>query len=214
MFVSEVKCECKPGYIGDGFSCTGNLLQVLESTPTFSNFLTVSLMFDTNQMFSWDHSEKVQLLLLPWNVQCVFLIIFSYYKYIFTFYFFCSKSWTSLRRLSQGSSLWSVSVTWRSSQRCLYLTTMACLTTRWDLRTGTTPLPVNQFSPVLTFPCVPADSVSAWHRVPPVGGSGASSQPAEERQSDQNSCRQSEHPRRRWSARPLSSGQIYLCYSH
>uniref|UniRef100_A0A8C4GKP0 Stabilin 2 n=1 Tax=Dicentrarchus labrax TaxID=13489 RepID=A0A8C4GKP0_DICLA len=38
--MKEVKCECKPGYVGDGFSCTGNLLQVLESTPNFSNFLT------------------------------------------------------------------------------------------------------------------------------------------------------------------------------
>ncbi|XP_035536186.1 stabilin-2 [Morone saxatilis] len=38
--MKEVKCECRLGYVGDGFSCTGNLLQVLESTPTFSNFLT------------------------------------------------------------------------------------------------------------------------------------------------------------------------------
>uniref|UniRef100_UPI0037E83392 stabilin-2 n=1 Tax=Semicossyphus pulcher TaxID=241346 RepID=UPI0037E83392 len=38
--VQEVKCECKPGYVGDGFSCVGNLLQVLESTPNFSHFLT------------------------------------------------------------------------------------------------------------------------------------------------------------------------------
>ncbi|XP_036005270.1 stabilin-2 [Fundulus heteroclitus] len=37
--MKEVQCECKPGYIGDGFSCAGNLLQVLRSTPTFSNFL-------------------------------------------------------------------------------------------------------------------------------------------------------------------------------
>lgn len=43
LLISEVKCECRPGYVGDGFSCTGNLLQVLEATPTFSNFLTVSL---------------------------------------------------------------------------------------------------------------------------------------------------------------------------
>uniref|UniRef100_A0A3B3XHF2 Stabilin 2 n=1 Tax=Poecilia mexicana TaxID=48701 RepID=A0A3B3XHF2_9TELE len=35
----KVQCVCKPGYIGDGLSCTGNLLQVLRSTPTFSNFL-------------------------------------------------------------------------------------------------------------------------------------------------------------------------------
>ncbi|XP_041819472.1 stabilin-2 isoform X1 [Chelmon rostratus] len=43
--MKEVKCECKPGYVGDGFSCTGNLLQVLESTPAFSNFLTQILNF-------------------------------------------------------------------------------------------------------------------------------------------------------------------------
>lgn len=41
--ISDVTCECWPGYVGDGFSCTGNLLQVLEATPTFSNFLMVSL---------------------------------------------------------------------------------------------------------------------------------------------------------------------------
>ncbi|XP_015254887.1 PREDICTED: stabilin-2 [Cyprinodon variegatus] len=34
-----VQCECKAGYIGDGFSCRGSLLQVLMSTPSFSNFL-------------------------------------------------------------------------------------------------------------------------------------------------------------------------------
>ncbi|XP_068162494.1 stabilin-2 [Antennarius striatus] len=38
--MKEVTCACKPGYLGDGFSCTGTLLQVLESTPTFSNFLS------------------------------------------------------------------------------------------------------------------------------------------------------------------------------
>ncbi|XP_039999160.1 stabilin-2 isoform X2 [Xiphias gladius] len=43
--MKEVKCECKTGYIGDGFSCTGNLLQVLKSTPTFSNFLTQILNY-------------------------------------------------------------------------------------------------------------------------------------------------------------------------
>lgn len=50
--VSEVKCECKSSYIGDGFSCTGNLLQVLQSTPTFSNFLTVSLDFLLSHRFT------------------------------------------------------------------------------------------------------------------------------------------------------------------
>ncbi|XP_072234103.1 stabilin-2 [Leuresthes tenuis] len=43
--MKEVKCECKAGYVGDGFSCAGNLLQVLTSTPTFSNFLTQILNY-------------------------------------------------------------------------------------------------------------------------------------------------------------------------
>uniref|UniRef100_A0A663ECU0 Stabilin 2 n=1 Tax=Aquila chrysaetos chrysaetos TaxID=223781 RepID=A0A663ECU0_AQUCH len=36
----EVDCTCKPGYVGDGFSCSGNLLQVLMSIPTLTNFLS------------------------------------------------------------------------------------------------------------------------------------------------------------------------------
>uniref|UniRef100_A0A3B5ARW8 Stabilin 2 n=1 Tax=Stegastes partitus TaxID=144197 RepID=A0A3B5ARW8_9TELE len=43
--MKEVQCKCKPGYVGDGFGCTGNLLQVLTSTPTFSNFLTQILNY-------------------------------------------------------------------------------------------------------------------------------------------------------------------------
>lgn len=43
--VKEVNCECKVGYAGDGFSCTGNLLQVLRSTPSFSNFLSQILNY-------------------------------------------------------------------------------------------------------------------------------------------------------------------------
>uniref|UniRef100_A0A671UAA8 Stabilin 2 n=1 Tax=Sparus aurata TaxID=8175 RepID=A0A671UAA8_SPAAU len=43
--MKEVKCDCKVGYVGDGFSCTGNLLQVLQSTPTFSNFFTQILNY-------------------------------------------------------------------------------------------------------------------------------------------------------------------------
>ncbi|KAK7896729.1 hypothetical protein WMY93_022054 [Mugilogobius chulae] len=35
----------KVGYIGDGFSCTGTLLQVLRSTPQFSNFLSQILNY-------------------------------------------------------------------------------------------------------------------------------------------------------------------------
>uniref|UniRef100_A0A803VDB2 Stabilin 2 n=1 Tax=Ficedula albicollis TaxID=59894 RepID=A0A803VDB2_FICAL len=36
----EVNCTCKPGYVGDGISCSGNLLQVLMSLPTLTNFLS------------------------------------------------------------------------------------------------------------------------------------------------------------------------------
>ncbi|KAF4800298.1 stabilin 2 [Turdus rufiventris] len=36
----EVNCTCKPGYVGDGSSCSGNLLQVLMSFPTLTNFLS------------------------------------------------------------------------------------------------------------------------------------------------------------------------------
>ncbi|KAK0133014.1 Stabilin-2 [Merluccius polli] len=38
--VKVVACACKPGYVGDGYACAGNLLQVLISRPLFSNFLT------------------------------------------------------------------------------------------------------------------------------------------------------------------------------
>ncbi|KAJ8006691.1 hypothetical protein DPEC_G00109850 [Dallia pectoralis] len=44
----EVKCECKTGYIGDGYSCTGNLLQVLSQKPTLSNFLSQILNYSQN----------------------------------------------------------------------------------------------------------------------------------------------------------------------
>lgn len=64
-------------------------------------------------------------------------------------------------------------------------------------------------SPVRLRPRVPADSVSAGHRVPPVRGSGASCHSDEERQQDQDSRRQSDRPRSRRSARPVGSGQIY-----
>ncbi|XP_070411388.1 stabilin-2 isoform X2 [Nothobranchius furzeri] len=43
--VKEVKCECKPGYVGDGSTCAGNLLQVLRSSPALSNFLTQVLNY-------------------------------------------------------------------------------------------------------------------------------------------------------------------------
>ncbi|XP_063164794.1 stabilin-2 [Candoia aspera] len=38
--VKDVNCTCKIGYVGDGFTCSGNLLQVLFSFPTFTNFLS------------------------------------------------------------------------------------------------------------------------------------------------------------------------------
>lgn len=49
-----MECQCKPGYVGDGFGCVGNLMQVLMSTPSFSNFLTVSYSFpaDSGSGFS------------------------------------------------------------------------------------------------------------------------------------------------------------------
>ncbi|XP_051974737.1 stabilin-2 [Xyrauchen texanus] len=45
--LKDVKCECKTGYIGDGYSCTGNLLQVLSTRPTFSNFLSQILNYSS-----------------------------------------------------------------------------------------------------------------------------------------------------------------------
>ncbi|XP_053506197.1 stabilin-2 [Ictalurus furcatus] len=38
--VKDVKCECKIGYMGDGYTCIGNILQVLTTQPNFSNFLS------------------------------------------------------------------------------------------------------------------------------------------------------------------------------
>ncbi|KAG9339929.1 hypothetical protein JZ751_022242 [Albula glossodonta] len=38
--MKDVQCTCKPGYIGDGYECSGNLLQVLTAQPTFSMFLS------------------------------------------------------------------------------------------------------------------------------------------------------------------------------
>ncbi|MXQ98766.1 hypothetical protein E5288_WYG018307 [Bos mutus] len=39
--MKDVNCTCKVGYVGDGFSCSGNLLQVLMSFPSLTNFLKV-----------------------------------------------------------------------------------------------------------------------------------------------------------------------------
>lgn len=43
--MKDVNCTCKAGYVGDGFSCNGNLLQVLTSLPSLTNFLTEVLAF-------------------------------------------------------------------------------------------------------------------------------------------------------------------------
>ncbi|KAG8514099.1 Stabilin-2, partial [Galemys pyrenaicus] len=43
--MKDVNCTCKEGYVGDGFSCSGNLLQVLMSLPSLTNFLTDVLAY-------------------------------------------------------------------------------------------------------------------------------------------------------------------------
>ncbi|XP_005374632.1 PREDICTED: stabilin-2 isoform X2 [Chinchilla lanigera] len=43
--MKDVNCTCKAGYVGDGFSCSGNLLQVLMSLPLLKNFLTEVLAY-------------------------------------------------------------------------------------------------------------------------------------------------------------------------
>ncbi|XP_041935625.1 stabilin-2 [Alosa sapidissima] len=48
--LKDVQCACKEGYIGDGYSCTGNLLQVLNSQPRFSNFLAQILNYSQNSV--------------------------------------------------------------------------------------------------------------------------------------------------------------------
>ncbi|KAM6216453.1 stabilin-2 [Rhynchocyon petersi] len=46
--MKDVNCTCKPGYVGDGFSCSGNLLQVLMSFPSLKNFLKEVLAYSNN----------------------------------------------------------------------------------------------------------------------------------------------------------------------
>ncbi|XP_051028895.1 stabilin-2 [Acomys russatus] len=46
--MKDVNCTCKAGYVGDGFSCHGNLLQVLMSFPSLTNFLTEVLAFSNS----------------------------------------------------------------------------------------------------------------------------------------------------------------------
>ncbi|XP_045147126.1 stabilin-2 [Echinops telfairi] len=43
--IKDVNCTCKVGYVGDGFSCSGNLLQVLMSFSSLTNFLTEVLAY-------------------------------------------------------------------------------------------------------------------------------------------------------------------------
>uniref|UniRef100_A0A8C4MRF4 Stabilin-2 n=1 Tax=Equus asinus TaxID=9793 RepID=A0A8C4MRF4_EQUAS len=46
--MKDVNCTCKVGYVGDGFSCSGNLLQVLMSLPSLTNFLTEVLAYSNS----------------------------------------------------------------------------------------------------------------------------------------------------------------------
>nr|AAF82398.1 CD44-like precursor FELL [Homo sapiens] len=46
--MKDVNCTCKVGYVGDGFSCSGNLLQVLMSFPSLTNFLTEVLAYSNS----------------------------------------------------------------------------------------------------------------------------------------------------------------------
>ncbi|XP_048463436.1 stabilin-2-like isoform X1 [Rhincodon typus] len=43
--MKDVQCTCKKGYVGNGYSCNGNLLQVLTSVDKFSTFLTKLLNY-------------------------------------------------------------------------------------------------------------------------------------------------------------------------
>ncbi|XP_055972331.1 stabilin-2 isoform X2 [Sorex fumeus] len=46
--MKDVNCSCKEGYVGDGISCSGNLLQVLMSRPSLTNFLTEVLAYSNS----------------------------------------------------------------------------------------------------------------------------------------------------------------------
>uniref|UniRef100_A0A673TU02 Stabilin-2 n=1 Tax=Suricata suricatta TaxID=37032 RepID=A0A673TU02_SURSU len=46
--MKDVNCTCKAGYVGDGFSCSGNLLQVLMSLPSLTNFLREVLAYSNS----------------------------------------------------------------------------------------------------------------------------------------------------------------------
>nr|XP_036862070.1 stabilin-2 [Manis javanica] len=46
--MKDVNCTCKVGYVGDGLSCSGNLLQVLMSFPSLRNFLMEVLAYSNS----------------------------------------------------------------------------------------------------------------------------------------------------------------------
>uniref|UniRef100_A0A2K6FQW9 Stabilin-2 n=1 Tax=Propithecus coquereli TaxID=379532 RepID=A0A2K6FQW9_PROCO len=46
--MKDVNCTCKVGYVGDGFSCSGNLLQVLMSFPSLTDFLKDVLAYSNS----------------------------------------------------------------------------------------------------------------------------------------------------------------------
>ncbi|XP_069760369.1 stabilin-2 isoform X2 [Narcine bancroftii] len=48
--MKDVECVCKDGYVGDGYSCNGNMLQVLTSIDKFSSFLTQILNYANTTM--------------------------------------------------------------------------------------------------------------------------------------------------------------------
>ncbi|KAM4676890.1 stabilin-2 [Discoglossus pictus] len=48
--VKDVRCTCKVGYVGDGYTCNGNLFQVLTSFPMFSNFLSQILLYSNTSL--------------------------------------------------------------------------------------------------------------------------------------------------------------------
>ncbi|XP_031414613.1 stabilin-2 [Clupea harengus] len=57
--LKDVQCVCKEGYIGDGYTCTGNLLQVLRSQPRFSNFLAQILNYSENSGAGKDYVKRL-----------------------------------------------------------------------------------------------------------------------------------------------------------
>uniref|UniRef100_UPI00398F750A stabilin-2-like n=1 Tax=Pristiophorus japonicus TaxID=55135 RepID=UPI00398F750A len=48
--MKDVQCTCKKGYVGDGYFCNGNLLQVLTTIDKFSFFLTQLLDYSNTTL--------------------------------------------------------------------------------------------------------------------------------------------------------------------